>query len=450
MVYNRFFFKVTVRAIAIVGIGLAIGFLFPRQDLLFTQLILVIILLGLIWELTYFVNHTNQELARFLASIKDKDFTVNFNESKGNKSFKELGRAFNDLTVTLREMETHKAGQSQFLSLLIDQMEFGVITFNQKEELTLMNKYASDILQIPVVKNWRKLQNPNITVLEKFLKIGESSNKLIETKVGDKQLSFSVSATSVIIRAEHFSIVTFQDIQSEIQQKEIEAWQSLIRILTHEIMNSVTPVVSLTDTVRMILRTDEGEMKSLGDLEEENLEDINEALNLIYDRGQGIIDFVSNYRRLTKVPTPDLKPISSSELINGILALMNTSLADHQVKLDLQIADVQLLLDQAQISQVLINLIKNAIEAMSDGPSSEHKLTLIGQQKNNRYQLTIADNAAGIPKDKIEQIFVPFFTTKKEGSGIGLSFSRQVMRAHGGILDLKSTSERGTVFELVF
>ncbi|MEQ8240580.1 MAG: ATP-binding protein, partial [Cyclobacteriaceae bacterium] len=218
----------------------------------------------------------------------------------------------------------------------------------------------------------------------------------------------------------------------------------------HEIMNSVTPVVSLTDTVRMILRTDEGEMKSLGDLEEENLEDINEALNLIYDRGQGIIDFVSNYRRLTKVPTPDLKPISSSELINGILALMNTSLADHQVKLDLQIADVQLLLDQAQISQVLINLIKNAIEAMSDGPSSEHKLTLIGQQKNNRYQLTIADNAAGIPKDKIEQIFVPFFTTKKEGSGIGLSFSRQVMRAHGGILDLKSTSERGTVFELVF
>ncbi|MEQ8240182.1 MAG: hypothetical protein RIA69_13270, partial [Cyclobacteriaceae bacterium] len=222
MVYNRFFFKVTVRAIAIVGIGLAIGFLFPRQDLLFTQLILVIILLGLIWELTYFVNHTNQELARFLASIKDKDFTVNFNESKGNKSFKELGRAFNDLTVTLREMETHKAGQSQFLSLLIDQMEFGVITFNQKEELTLMNKYASDILQIPVVKNWRKLQNPNITVLEKFLKIGESSNKLIETKVGDKQLSFSVSATSVIIRAQHFSIVTYHDIQSEIQEKEIE------------------------------------------------------------------------------------------------------------------------------------------------------------------------------------------------------------------------------------
>jgi len=450
MVYNRFFFKVLLRVLAIVGIGLAIGFLFPRQDLLFTQLIFVILLLALIWELTYFVNQTNLNLARFLASIKDKDFTVNFSESKGSASFKELGKAFNDLAETMREMETHNAGQSHFLGLLIDQMEFGVITFNQKEELTLMNKYAGDILQIPVVKNWRKIQNPNIAVLEKFLKIGESSNKLMETKVGEKQLSLSVSITSVIIREERLSIVTFQDIQSEIQQKEIEAWQSLIRILTHEIMNSVTPVVSLTDTIRMILRTDEGAMKPLGDLEEENLEDINEALNLIHDRGQGIIDFVSNYRRLTKVPTPDLKPVSSAELINKMVALMHASLADNQIRLALQIADVELVLDQSQIAQVLINLIKNAIEAMSNKPSSDHQLTLIGTEKNNRYHLTIADTAEGIAKDKVDQIFVPFFTTKKEGSGIGLSFSRQIMRAHGGRLDLKSTSTLGTVFELVF
>jgi two-component system nitrogen regulation sensor histidine kinase NtrY len=450
MVYNKFYFKILIRVLLIVFIGLAGGFIFPREDLLFTQLLLLFLLLGLVWELTSFVNRTNQDLTRFLASIKDRDFTVNFNESIGSSSFQELGRAFNELAFTLRELETHNEGQSRFLGLLIDQMEFGVINFNENDQITLINKYASNMLQIPRVKDWKKIKNANTQILEEFLALEETKNRLIETKIGEKQQSFSVSAASVIIREEHFRIITFQDIQSEIQQKEIEAWQSLIRILTHEIMNSVTPVVSLTDTVRMILRTDDGDSKTLNELEADNLEDINEALNIIHDRGRGIIDFVSNYRRLTRVPTPDPSLNSSKKLVNGILALMNTSLTANRIKLDLQIDDVQLNIDQSQISQVLINLIKNAIEVMADEPKPNHTLVLIGNQKDSRYHLTIGDTASGIPKDKVDQIFVPFFTTKKEGSGIGLSFSRQIMRAHGGTLDLKSTSENGTVFELVF
>lgn len=448
MVFNRFFFKLLFRTILILGNLMILAWMFLREDLFFTQVTLVAVLFAQLGELTLFINRTNQDLTRFMEAVKARDFTISFNQSGNIRSLSALHHSFNQLTETFKELETANAAQFHFLNRLVDQIEFGIISFDECGDITLINQQAQSQLELPAINQWRNLQNPNTRFLQTLLDLPIAQNQLVETKLGDQQRYFSVSITAISIQGKIYRISSFQDIKSEIQGKEIEAWHKLIRILTHEIMNSVTPMISLTDTIQVILQDQEKKNKPLAEITEENISDINEALSTIRERSEGILKFVDNYRKLTKVPTPEFSRVPVSQLISNVLRLMDAPLAKSGVKIHVSTSEVLLSLDQSLITQVLINLIKNSIEALSN--TREPGISIYAQTSGEFYRISVSDNGPGIPSDKVEKIFIPFFTTKSDGSGIGLSLSRQIMNLHGGYLELTEASEKETVFSLMF
>ncbi|UXP31197.1 ATP-binding protein [Reichenbachiella agarivorans] len=448
MVYNRFFLKVVLRVLMMLAVMVVFSAIFLREDLLYSQLVLVIVLVFQIMELVFFINKTNYDLARFVSSILNEDFTISFNQSEKVKSFDQLYASLNQFVGRYRGIQTAKAGQFHFLTQLVDQIEFGIITFDEQQQITLMNRQAQSLLEIPAVSNWQNLHNPNTQFLKVLFTLSIGKNQLIETKIGEQQRYFSVSVTTVFIQENKYTIASFQDIKSEIQGKEIAAWHKIIRILTHEIMNSVTPMVSLTETVQMILQDDNKEDKPLESLSQENIQDVNEALLTIKERSKGILKFVNSYRKLAKSPKPVLSPVSTQQLIQGILKLMETQLKECGIKMTVVHADVILSIDHSLISQVLINLMKNAIESLGD--TEKPTIEISTRQQGDCFHISISDNGMGISVDRMDKIFVPFYTTKIDGSGIGLSLSRQIMDLHGGYLEVTSIPNERTSFSLIF
>lgn len=429
------------------GALLSIVSIFLRPDLLFTQLILFVLILIQVTEITFFVSRTNRELSRFLSSIKDGDFSINFSGKVDNKSFGLLNTSFRQVIETLKELQTEKEAQLHFLNQLVNQIEFGIITFNEKNEIEIINKQAQSFLQIPRVTVWQNIKNPNVSFIEKLIKLPESSNQLIEQRIENQDRFFSVSITEITIRDGKFRIVSFQDIRNEIQQKEIQAWHKLIRILTHEIMNSVTQLVSLNETNLMLLTNENEEAKESRHLNDENVQDLRESILTVKERTEGILKFVKDYRRLTKIPKPEFEKLIDSFLINTVAKFMSGPLTEARVNLKVMSADVELFADGNLIQQVMINLIKNAIEALEATKGPE--IVIQARIQNKQLQLEVSDNGHGIPEEKLDRIFVPFYTTKVEGSGVGLSVSRQIMNLHGGHLDVSSSSS-GATFMMIF
>ncbi|MGL1888485.1 MAG: HAMP domain-containing histidine kinase [Reichenbachiella sp.] len=430
------------------SVMVAIAVIFLRPDLLYTQIILLVVLVSLVVELTVFLNKTNQDLARFVTSVMNEDFTTTFKETKRTKSFDTLYSSFNQFVNAFRELQTRNAGQFHFLKQLVDQIEFGIITFGENDRIDLMNSQAQVLLELHEVADWKKIQNPNIRFLETLLELPMIKNQLIETTIGSHQRSFSVSMMSVVIEKKQYKIASFQDIRSEIQSKEIEAWHKLIRILTHEIMNSVTPMVSLTETIQMILQDENKKDKKLNELNPENISDVNEAIVTIKETSEGILKFITNYRKISKTPKPELMDTSSKYLIDGVLRLMDAKLKESKVEVIVDLTDATLKIDSSLVSQVLINLIKNAIESIKE--SSNPCIMISSRISAEQYQISVGDNGPGMTTEQMEKIFVPFFTTKRDGSGIGLSISRQIMSLHGGSVEVNSIPYQQTVFSLMF
>lgn len=447
MVFNRFFFKLLARVIFLTATIVTLSSIFLRTDLFFTQIILAGIIVSQIIELSFFANKTNVELTRFLAGVKDGDFQLNFPENADSKSFRSLNSTFRDVIHSMREYETEKAAEYQFLNEIISQISFGVIVFNEKSDVEVMNSTASLLLGLPKVAKWRNLRNPNISVLESLYNAELAPNQLLETRVNAKDQMFSVSATQMTLRSVPMKIVCFQDIRSEIQKKEIEAWQKLIRILTHETMNSVTPIVSLAETMKIILENETGTLKSLQEVTHENLEDLSFSLDTIIGRGNGILKFVSTYRKLTRIPNPEPELVEIRPFLEKIVNLISSDPQSSHVKFEIQGTNTDMHFDPVLMEQVLINLLKNAREALDQ--TKDAAILVSFSNETNRKTIRVQDNGPGIDQLKSEKIFIPFYTTKKDGSGIGLSVSRQIMSLHGGQLELQSEPGR-TVFTLSF
>ncbi len=447
MVFNRFFFKLLLRVGVLMATILALSVIFLRIDLFFTQIILVGVIVVQLIELTVYINRTNLELSRFLAGVRDGDFQLNFPHKTDSPTFKALNDSFREVIHTFREYETERMAEYQFLNEIISQISFGVIVFDDQAEIQVMNKTASELLSLPKVTKWKNLRNPNIAFLETLYHMELAPNQLVETRVSGKDQMFSVTASQITLRSVVMKIVCFQDIQNEIRKKEMEAWHKLIRILTHETMNSVTPIVSLAETMHMILATEGGDIKSQEEISDENLEDLSFSLETIIGRGNGILKFVGNYRKLTRIPKPETEQVDMALFLRKVINLASADPESPEMHLHLEDDQLQLWIDPVLIEQVLINLLKNAREALSSTVNPIIHVAVTSS--TGKSAITVKDNGPGIDQDKLEKIFIPFYTTKKEGSGIGLSVSRQIMSLHDGHLSLQS--EPGTtIFTLSF
>lgn len=333
MVLKRFTFLIIIRIVLLMSNVLLIAFIFGDKRLFFNQIILSLILAIQVAELIRFVNHTNRELTRFFYAIKHSDFSITFRNAVLGNSFKDLQDSMASIIQSYKQVKIEKEAQFHFLQMMVNQLHIGIIAVDDENNVTLINPTAEAMAGIPGLKNWRLLETQNPKLVREIEQLGDNGKKLIEIKNPDTKF-VSVDARTLLILDKPLKLITLQDINSEIEQKEIEAWHKLIRILTHEIMNSVTPISSLTETMQSMLQDRSGNQKTLTDLNAETISDIRFSLNTIHKRTDGLLHFVENYRKLTKVPKPAPERVHMKSFLESIHNLMSNELRQKKNRID--------------------------------------------------------------------------------------------------------------------
>lgn len=448
MQFNDFRFRVAFRVV-LIGITMALFiYMATRPNMIFAAALTLLIILGQLFELYRFTSQTNRKLTRFLESVKYSDFISGFaHDNKLGRSFRELNTAFNEVLEAFRKARTEKEEHWQYLNTIVQQVRTGIISFDPDGRIQLINPIAKKFIGIPNPKNIRELATSNPKLFAALMDVQSGKSTLY--KSGGEYL-LTLQSTELRIRGNTVKLVTLQNIQTELQKQELEAWQNLTRVLRHEIMNSITPISSLTSTLREILDHDLVKKNSHYELKTDGAEDLREGLNTIEGRSKGLIKFIDAYREYTSLPQPKLKTIRLMDLIEKVARLLKPEIKKTRIQFDYSCDSEYLTLqaDEEMIEQVLINLLKNAMEALEPNPNP--RITLKGTYDNNAVIIQISDNGPGIIPEAIERIFVPFFTTKKTGSGIGLALSRQIMQMHNGTLTVESEPDVKTTFTLRF
>jgi nitrogen fixation/metabolism regulation signal transduction histidine kinase len=422
--------------------------IFPKPEYFFSQLIVGSIIFLLMIEMIRFARRSSKELMRFITAIKYGDVSVNFSDDKLGRNFRDLAGSFREVITAFNKVKIEKESQFMLLQAIIDKISFGIIAFNEDSEVLLLNQSAIDLLKIERTKDWNyvKKQNKDFTIQVEDM--AENGRKLVElgNESGTQQLS--VYNHTLILLEKYCRVITFYDIQDEIEQKEIEAWYKLIRILTHEIMNSATPLTSLTDTILMLIEKQDGQQKDPEEITKENIKDIRSSVYTIKNRTEGILKFVDAYRKLTDIPHPEFAEVSLKDLCNSVVSLLTADFENRKISLSLNVTPEDLIFycDRQLMSQVLINLLTNSMYALEDRPGA--KIEVICSEIDSRINIEVMDNGKGISQENREKIFIPFFSTRDNGSGIGLSFSKFVILQHGGRIKVESEIDKGTRFTI--
>ena len=410
----------------------------------------VILLIAIqIYLLVRSIDKTNREISGFLSSIKYDDFTTTYPTKGRGKSMNELYSEFNNVIKKFREIRADKEANYHYFRTIVQHVGIGLITFNKLGDVQIINSSAKKLIGVESLNNIFELSKVSAKLVESLVKLKTGGSALIELTNEGTRTQLSVYVIELVLRGEEFKLVSVQNIQSELEEKEMEAWQNLIRVLTHEIMNSVTPLSSLAATVETNL------VDNIEDdvpIEKEELEDIYLAVQTIKRRSEGLIRFVSDFRNLTRIPEPKLQEIEVSKVLDHISLLLKHEMASKNIDYIVNLTPKGLMfnVDKELIDQVLINLLQNAIHALDENERDKVLILNAFINEYGRPTLTIRDNGVGIDEEALGKIFIPFFTTKKQGSGIGLSLSKQIMRKHGGAITVKSVMNEGTEFTLRF
>jgi nitrogen fixation/metabolism regulation signal transduction histidine kinase len=448
---RNFRFNVFAR---ICGISLTIlnfSYLLNKSGYGFTSFGMLVLIILQIYSLIKHVENTNREVVNFLNAIQYDDFSNSYKLSIEGESFKALNEAFNNVLEKFREIRAEKEAHHQYLKTIIHHVGIGIISFDRNGNVQIINNSAKKLFNITQLTHIDKLQQFSPDLVDKIKKLRTGNKDLVKISSEDEIAQLAIYAIELNLQGESFKLITLQNIHAELEEKELDSWQKLIRVLTHEIMNSVTPISSLAATVN-------GELEYLHEKEEEiiwfDLEDIQLATQTIQRRSEGLIRFVSDFRNLTHIPLPKFKVVKVQDLFNHIAILMQTDIDDSNIRFNLCVEPSSLILmaDQEMLEQVLINLIKNAIQALNECEDKydPHIILTAKQDEKNRPIISIKDNAGGIEKEALEKIFIPFYTTKKSGSGIGLSLSQQIIRQHKGVILANSEIGKGTEFVIKF
>ena len=448
MVFNDFRFRVGLRIILIGLVVGAIAFMLARPNMLFAASLTFLVLVAQFFELYRFISQTNRKLTRFLESIKYSDFISGFtSDHQLGKSFKELNEAFNEVLEAFRKARSEKEEHWQYLNTVVQQVRTGILSFDIEGEVQLINANAKKFMGVSSIQNLDELIEINSRLYKAIYDVQPGKSTLYK---GNSDLLLTIQATEMRLRGDTIKLVTLQNIQTELQRQELEAWQNLTRVLRHEIMNSITPISSLTSTLREILEHDLVATNKHFELKKESAEDLKEGLGTIEGRSKGLIKFIDAYREYTSLPQPNFKPVHLGELAAKVENLMRNEIKkaniDFATHVDIDHPMVEA--DAEMIEQVLINLVKNAIEACGETRPARIGLTI--RQAEEHVLIEVTDNGPGIIGEALDKVFVPFFSTKKTGSGIGLSLSRQIMQLHNGNLYVNSIPHIKTIFTLKF
>ncbi|MCB9265823.1 MAG: ATP-binding protein [Lewinellaceae bacterium] len=441
MLYN-FRINIIVR-IAIILLLVMTGAASFIQGYTLTSVFMGVLLAFGVSNLIYYVNQTNRDLANFIESVQYNDFTTTTSARHKGESFGALYKSFNMVNRKFREIRAEKEANHQFLQSIVEHIDIGLICFNDEGEVILMNKALQRLIHKSYLINLDALRQVDEALWSTVKHLRPGERELLKLTVENKMKQLAIQCIELALKGEHFRLVSFQNIQTELEQQELVAWQKLIRILTHEIMNSVAPIASLSSTISDVIGNGQP-------LEAESLQHIKSSVDVIKKRSEGLLGFTETYRTLTRIPPPNFELVDARHLVEEICTLFKAELEGRgiELKTSFPMHPVSFQADPALLEQVLINLVRNAADAVSGRLNPRIQVKV--QKAGSRPEIIVVDNGQGISEEAMEQIFVPFFTTKKEGSGIGLSLSRQIMRMHKGTIEIHSVEGEGTVVTLAF
>ena len=451
MVYKRFrincIFRVILLAFTIFGF-----FYILFQTALYAALFIVgVLILYQTYALVHYVEKTNRDLTRFFSSIRFSDFSQTFKDDDLGPSFDGLKRAFTEVMNVFRQTRTEKEEHYRYLQTVVQHIGIGLIAYQPNGDVELINTAAKRLLGISSLKNIQSLESFSKPLVDTLFKIRPKDRALIKVEDQNELLHLALYATEFKLRGEIFSLVSIQNIHSELEEREIEAWQKLIRVITHEIMNSITPISSLASTINEMIRESYQLRTNNEKIDSESLTDIHDAAQTIQKRSQGLLHFVDAYRNLTLIQKPNFQLFSVKELFSRVEKLMQANIKEKDIhlRIDVDPQTLELTADPELIEQVLINLLLNALHAV--GGREKARIDLVSHlDGRGRIIIQVKDNGPGIAADNLEKIFIPFFSTKEGGSGIGLSLSRQIMRLHHGAITVHSEPLKETIFTLRF
>ena len=405
----------------------------------------------LVIELAGYVTRSNNELAKFILAVKYRDFSQQFNEHHTNPSLKELHHAFNQINKTFRDLSSEKEGQYQYLQTILELIDTGIISYNQHGEVAWVNESFKQTIELPYLRNIHALRKRNDTLYQAIMALKPGASSILKLSVGKKNMQLLLSATCFKVHGETLTLIAFKNVSTALDETETEAWQKLLRVMTHEIMNSVAPIASLADTLRKHVRLEKEAVTEPPVHTASLLDDVEEGIGIIQSRSEGLLKFAQIYRNFSKISTPLLTRVYVQELFNSIGALLKVQLDERRIPLHISVTPPALVLqaDTHLMEQVLINLVLNAAKAVRDRENPQIQL-VARLDENERVVLEVIDNGTGIPPEIIDSIFIPFFTTHKDGSGIGLSLAKQIMHLHKGSIQVQSVENEGSVFRLQF
>ncbi|MFH1941779.1 MAG: ATP-binding protein [bacterium] len=451
MIYRRFRFIYSVRILLLVATVCLFFIMISRTHLYALTIITGACIVLQAYSLLLYVEKTNRDLNRFLEAIKYEDFSQTYSITGLGSSFNELKAAFNEVLKKFQQTRAEKEEHYRYLQTIVEHVGIGLLSFRQDGEVELINKAAKKLLKVPRLKNIRSLEPFSPRLVDALFRLKPGEKALVKVEDMNDLQQFVMFATEIRLRDRQFMIVSIQNIQSELEEKEMEAWQNLIRVLTHEIMNSVTPISSLASTANGLLTSTSERGGGGGMVSAEMLQDISSAVQTIQKRSEGLLHFVDSYRKLTRIPRPNFQIFTVVSLFERVGQLMESQMKDRGIGFTHRVdpETLELTADPEMVEQILINLVLNAIDAVKK--SRKAKIDLYGGlNEQGRVLLHVTDNGSGIMEEVQEKIFIPFFTTKKEGTGIGLSLSRQIMRLHRGTIAVRSKPNMETVFTLRF
>lgn len=455
MVSNRFRYQLIGR-IVLLGVTIFLfANLFYTDSYSFTKVLILILIVIQGYNLFHFLEKSNREIIGFLESIKWDDFSHTYPEKKDGSSLDELYAEFNNVIRKFREIRAEKEAQYQYLKTIVQHVGIGIITFEENGEIQIINSAAKQLLGIKHLKNVKQLKTVNEDLVNTLRHLRTGGRDLVKiSRTDDEEIQLAIYAIELTLRSKQFKLISLQNIQSELEEKEMEAWQNLIRVLTHEIMNSVTPISSLARTIESEMEDWLSNGQDMNTISNDQVEDFHTALHTIHRRSESLIKFVGDFRNMTRITLPNLSRVCVKEMMEHVCALMKHDIRENDIEIEVDIPqELCIQIDEQQIEQVLINIVKNAIEALSEDEehTDNRKLWIKARERNEGGAIiTIKDNGPGIEEDALKKIFIPFYTTKKSGSGIGLSLSKQIMRNHQGSISARSVINEGTEFTLKF
>ena len=388
-------------------------------------------------ELIFFISRFTRNITIFLESVRQRDFSIHFAENKNDTLLNNLYQSLNGVTTLFKKISVEKEIKHRYLETLVKHVSFGIISFDEHDNVKLVNETFLRLTGISFLDKLSQVQTKSPFLAREIIALLPGKKKVIKLPIDNKMTTLSLYASEFKLDEQAYKLVSVQNITNELSTTEIEAWQRLISVLTHEIMNSISPITSLSSSLHSLTKQEPTD---------EHWKTLHSGLDAIKTRSEGLLNFTQRYRKLTQVPTPEFQTVQVNDFVNHLIRLVQPEIEKRNINIQTNIQSTNASFDPALAEQAIINLIQNAMDAVENIAHASIKVSV--HQQNDRVRFTVQDNGPGINSQDLDKIFVPFFTTKKKGSGIGLALARQIAILHGGEISVQSETGKGTTFVL--